>query len=118
MDPTDDQFLREKAAECRERAGRARDDKDRALWLELAEAIAGRLPQALAQRRPHQRDGRGSERADTGNEKREPDREHQLCANPRLEFAGIVRRRFVRVLVHRRAVRCSRTQTSLHSSQR
>ena len=44
MDDDDLQFLRDKAAECRERAGRARDDKDRDLWLELAEEIASRIP--------------------------------------------------------------------------
>jgi hypothetical protein len=44
MDQDDYQFLREIAAECRERAGRARDDRDRTLWLELAEEIASRDP--------------------------------------------------------------------------
>jgi hypothetical protein len=44
MDQDDYQFLRDIAAECRERAGRARDDRDRTLWLELAEEIASRDP--------------------------------------------------------------------------
>jgi hypothetical protein len=44
MDQDDYQFLRYIAAECRERAGRAQDDKDRTLWLELAEEIASRDP--------------------------------------------------------------------------
>ena len=44
MDQDDYQFLRDIAAECRERAGRAQDDKDRTLWLEVAEEIASRDP--------------------------------------------------------------------------
>jgi hypothetical protein len=44
MDQDDYQFLREIAAECRERAVRAHDDRDRTLWLELAEEIASRDP--------------------------------------------------------------------------
>ncbi|MBX9840497.1 MAG: hypothetical protein K2Z80_01685 [Xanthobacteraceae bacterium] len=44
MDQDDYQFLRDIAAECRERADRARDERDRTLWLELAEEIASRDP--------------------------------------------------------------------------
>jgi hypothetical protein len=44
MDQDDYQFLRDVAAECRERAGQAQDDRDRTLWLELAEEIASRDP--------------------------------------------------------------------------
>ena len=44
MDHNDYQFLRDMAAECRERADRAQHDKDRVLWLELAEEIASRDP--------------------------------------------------------------------------
>jgi hypothetical protein len=44
MDHDGYQFLRNIAAECRERAGRARDERDRTLWLELAEEIASRDP--------------------------------------------------------------------------
>jgi len=43
MHDSDYRTLREKAAECCERASRARDEKQRTLWLELAEEIAGRL---------------------------------------------------------------------------
>ena len=50
MHQSDDQFLIDKAAECRERAGRARNDRDRTLWLEMAKEIASRLPQEPSER--------------------------------------------------------------------
>jgi hypothetical protein len=61
MNPYNRQFLRDKAAECRARARKARSDKERTLWLELAEEIAGRAraaPPSDAERheepaRPH-----------------------------------------------------------------
>ena len=52
MDENDCQYLLEKAAECRARAARARNEIDRTLWLELADEIASRLEQAMAGVRP------------------------------------------------------------------
>ncbi|MBX9826440.1 MAG: hypothetical protein K2Y27_15805 [Xanthobacteraceae bacterium] len=52
MDDSDFQFLSEMAARCLERASRARDEKGRALWLELAGEIADRLLQAWPGDRP------------------------------------------------------------------